>query len=111
MQLSTAKTKSMVISKLPVRCKLVVDNLPIEQALEFSYLGTTITSYQSRTEEIQHQINKANRIVGALRQIILNNKYMSIERPNIQNMHKTSHDLRRRKPSRQQQIKEPTTNN
>ncbi|XP_044760904.1 uncharacterized protein LOC123318360 [Coccinella septempunctata] len=77
MQISTTKTKSLVISKEPKRCKLVVADQPIEQVMTFSYLGVQISSNQDRTYEVREQASKACRMAGALRDVIFNNKYMS----------------------------------
>lgn len=36
MKISIEKTESLVISKIPLRCKLGVKNKPIEQTMEFN---------------------------------------------------------------------------
>ncbi|XP_045461035.1 uncharacterized protein LOC123671322 [Harmonia axyridis] len=77
MQISITKIKSMVISKEPERCKLVIADQPIEQVMSFSYLGVEISSNQDRKHEVRKQADKACRVVGALRDVILNNKHMS----------------------------------
>ncbi|XP_045461751.1 uncharacterized protein LOC123671811 [Harmonia axyridis] len=76
MEISTAKTKSLVASKEPIRCKLVLEDLPIEQVISVAYLGVQITANQDRTREIKDQTNKAARISDALRDIVWNNKHM-----------------------------------
>ncbi|XP_045480943.1 uncharacterized protein LOC123685328 [Harmonia axyridis] len=76
MEISNAKTKSLVASKEPIRCKLVLEDRPIEQLMSVAYLGVQITANQDRTKEIKDQTNKAARISGALRDIIWNNKHM-----------------------------------
>ncbi|XP_045461986.1 uncharacterized protein LOC123672057 [Harmonia axyridis] len=76
MEISTTKTKSLVVSKEPIRCKLVVEDRPVEQVMRVAYLGVQISSNQDRTGEIKDQANKAARISGALRDLVWNNKHM-----------------------------------
>ncbi|KAH1001442.1 hypothetical protein HUJ04_005463 [Dendroctonus ponderosae] len=59
MQVSTRKTNALVTSKEPMRC---LANETIEQVI---------------TNEVREQANKASRISGALREIILNDTNMS----------------------------------
>ncbi|XP_045465000.1 uncharacterized protein LOC123674152 [Harmonia axyridis] len=77
MQISITKTKTLVVSKEPVRCKLSLENKIIEQVMSFDYLGIQITSSQNRTNEVNGQANKASRISGALRDIIWSNTFMN----------------------------------
>uniref|UniRef100_A0A1B0GQC6 Uncharacterized protein n=1 Tax=Phlebotomus papatasi TaxID=29031 RepID=A0A1B0GQC6_PHLPP len=44
MSISTSKTKALTVSKEPIRCKLYLNNAPIEQVMEFKYLGVETTS-------------------------------------------------------------------
>lgn len=67
MKISTPKTKSMVISKEPIRCKLVIDNQLIEQVSSFNYLGVNISSSRDITKEVRLQANRASLIAGYLR--------------------------------------------
>ena len=69
----------MAISKEPVRCKLEVYEKPIEQFLEFSYLGVKITSSKDLTSEVVTQTNKAACVSGCLRDVVWRNKHMSIK--------------------------------
>jgi hypothetical protein len=59
MKISTSKTKSMTISKDPLRRKVVVDLASIEQIMFFNYLGCKITRSGSLKEEIRQQSNTA----------------------------------------------------
>lgn len=79
MEISTPKTKTLVISKEPIRCKLVVEDRPVEQVMAVEYLGVRITSNQDRNRETREQTSKAARISGALRDIIWNNRHMRME--------------------------------
>ena len=76
---STEETKSMVISKEPIRCKLEVEGHIIEQVMKFKYLGFEISSYGNTLLEVREQTLKAARISGCLRDVVWKNKYMSIE--------------------------------
>lgn len=79
MQISVEKTESMVISKEPIRCKLAVDNKPIQQTKQCTYLGVEITNHKNLQEEARTQANKASRISGYLRDLVWKNKYMSTQ--------------------------------
>ena len=78
MKISIEKTKALTISKQPLRCKLAVYGKPIEQVMEFDYLGVKITSSKDLTSEVTNQANKAARIAGCLRDVIWRNKHMNI---------------------------------
>ncbi|XP_055379481.1 uncharacterized protein LOC129610789 [Condylostylus longicornis] len=78
MLISTSKTKSMTISKHPLRVKLAVYNQPIEQVMEFKYLGNLITSSRDLSKEVKTQSIKAASISGYLRDVIWKNSYMRI---------------------------------
>lgn len=69
-EISAPKTKMLVTSKDPIRCKSVVDNTIIEQVIFFPYLGIDITSNQDGVSEVRIQVNKAIRISGGLNEII-----------------------------------------
>lgn len=77
MVISIPKTKSMVIAREPRRCKLEINNKIIEQVFSFNYLGVTISPYGSLKDSVRHQMNKAARISGALRNIIWKNNCMT----------------------------------
>ena len=76
MEISTTKTKSLVISKEPIRCKLVVENHPIEQVMSFQYLGVNTTSDRNLISEVRSQTTKFNNLSGCLRDVIWKNKFM-----------------------------------
>ena len=44
MQVSVEKTKSLVVSKESIRCKLEFKNRMVEQVMTFKYLGCNVTS-------------------------------------------------------------------
>ncbi|XP_050457558.1 uncharacterized protein LOC126854663 [Cataglyphis hispanica] len=77
--ISVPKTKSLVIAKEPIRCKLTINDEIIEQVMSFKYLGVEISSNQDRKKEVQGQIDKAARISGYLKEIIWRNKHMKRE--------------------------------
>lgn len=77
LQISAEKTKCMVISKMPIRCKLQSANKVIEQVNTFNYLGIDITDSKRLKDEVRRSTNKAAQISGALHNIIWRNKYMS----------------------------------
>ncbi|XP_045466574.1 uncharacterized protein LOC123675272 [Harmonia axyridis] len=79
MIISLKKTESMVISREPIRCKLAVNDKPIKQTLQCTYLGVEISSCKNLYQEVRTQTNKASRISGCLRQIIWKNKHMAAE--------------------------------
>lgn len=79
MRISTEKTKSLTISKEPLRSKLSVDNNTIEQVMSFNYLGANTSSTRSLNEEVRTQAMKAAAISGCLRDVIWKNKHMSVE--------------------------------
>ena len=76
MNISTNKTKCMTIAKDPLRCKLVVENNPIEQVMQFRYLGIDISSTHDPVKDLRSQINKASALSGCLREIVWSNPYM-----------------------------------
>ena len=52
MVISAAKTKTMITSKTPIKCKLVVDNKIIHQEGKFEYLGIDISGYGDVETEV-----------------------------------------------------------
>lgn len=72
-------TKSMVVSKEPIRCKLAIDNHLIEQVSSFNYFGVLTSRDRNITKEVRTQANKAAIILGYLRDIIWKNKYISLQ--------------------------------
>lgn len=77
MKISIKKTKSMVISREPRRCKLVVDDNIIEQVSDFSYLGVKISSWGNLAGVVREQVNKSARVAGALNSLIWRNQFMT----------------------------------
>jgi len=78
MVINTDKTKCLVSSKEPTRCKLEMDQKIVEQVNQFIYLGAEITSYGNLQNEVREQTMKAFRISGYLRDIVWKNKYLNI---------------------------------
>ena len=78
MSISIPKTKSMTISKEPIRCKLALNDQPIEQVMSFEYLGIIASSSRNTYDEVKTQVNKAARVSGCLHHTIWKNKHMSI---------------------------------
>ncbi|XP_045475000.1 uncharacterized protein LOC123680922 [Harmonia axyridis] len=76
MKISSDKTKCMVISKEPVRCKLELEGVVIQQTMSFKYLGVEITSHRHLYSEVQQQATKAAQITGYLNTMVWQNKYM-----------------------------------
>lgn len=83
MQVSVAKIKSVVISKDPIRCKLVVNDGIIKQVMTFNYLGVEVSANLDKTREVRYQTNKANWVYGRVREIIWNNKSDNIQNTDI----------------------------
>lgn len=79
MKISAEKTKCMVASREPRRCKLEMEGKIIEQVMAFNYLGVEITSNRNLKEEVTRQANKAIRVSGCLREVIWRNKFMTTE--------------------------------
>ena len=75
LKISSKKTKSLIISKEPLKCNLQVNNINVEQVTSFNYLGVQITSSKDLTTEVRHQAIKAPRISGCLNETIWSNKY------------------------------------
>ncbi|XP_056630500.1 uncharacterized protein LOC130441040 [Diorhabda sublineata] len=64
------------IEKDPLRCKLVVEDNPIEQVMQFRYLGIYISNTHDPVKGLRSQINKASALSGCLRDIVWSNPYM-----------------------------------
>lgn len=77
MVISASKTKSMTTSKIPTRCKLVVDDKIIQQVMKFNYLGIELSGYGDIELEVRQQTNKALRVAGCLNDTIWKNKYLN----------------------------------
>jgi hypothetical protein len=77
--ISNQKTKTMVIAKQPIRCKLVNDNEIIEKTSEVNYLGIKLMSDGNTEREVCEQLMKANRITGCLDDCVWRNKYLNKE--------------------------------
>ncbi|XP_044766305.1 uncharacterized protein LOC123322425 [Coccinella septempunctata] len=78
MSISISKTKSLTISKEPIRFKLALNDQPIEQVMSFEYLGIIASSSRNTYDEVKAQVNKAARVSGCLHSTIWKNKCMSI---------------------------------
>jgi hypothetical protein len=59
MEINTDITKTLVVSKEPIRCKLVVNDRPIEQVRRFNYFGVETRSEGDLKSEVFKQVNKA----------------------------------------------------
>lgn len=79
MKISISKTKCMTFAREPKRCKPVINNEIVEQVTTFRYLGVDISSCNEPIKDLKYQINKASLTSGCLRDVIWNNKHMSIE--------------------------------
>lgn len=62
MQILTTKTKFLIKTNEPVRCKLAVKNKIIEQTNSISYLVTKISANQNRIDEVKQQTITVSRI-------------------------------------------------
>ena len=67
MKISTEKTKSMVIFKESIRCKLVVYDKSIEQVMSFKYLGVKTTSSRNLPKEVYAKLTMPHKY---LREVI-----------------------------------------
>jgi len=70
MSISIDKTKCMTFSNESGKCKVVIDNKPIEQVMSFRYLRADTSSSNNLINDIKSQVNKAATISGCLRDII-----------------------------------------
>ncbi|XP_060519855.1 uncharacterized protein LOC132698036 [Cylas formicarius] len=75
MTISVEKTKSLTITREPIS-KLVIEDKPIEQAMQFKYLGINMSSGHDPTKDLRDQINKASATSGCIREIVWANGYM-----------------------------------
>jgi len=76
------KKQSIIISKEPIRYKLVAYNKIIQQVLKFNYLGIIISTdlpIETWQRKLRKRTNMANGIAGYLRDIIWRNWNMSTE--------------------------------
>ena len=64
------------IAKDPLRRKLVMVDNPIDQVMQFEYLGIDISSSHDPVKDLRSQINKASALSGCLRDIVWSNPYM-----------------------------------
>jgi hypothetical protein len=78
-KISPTKMKSLIISKVPLKCNLQVNNTKVEKVTPLNYLGVQITSSNDLTTEVRHQVIKASRISGCLNETIRSNKYLRTE--------------------------------
>jgi hypothetical protein len=69
----------MVISKEPLRSKLVVEENVIEQIMEMKYLGIRLSSYGNMEDESKEQVTKANKVTCCLNDTIWRKKYIKKE--------------------------------
>lgn len=76
----TEEKKSMTISKDPLRCKLVIEDEPIEQILVYK-----ISSRENLETKVERNINKAAAISGHLKNA-WKNKYIKVTTKRMLNM-------------------------
>uniref|UniRef100_A0AAR5QD25 Reverse transcriptase domain-containing protein n=1 Tax=Dendroctonus ponderosae TaxID=77166 RepID=A0AAR5QD25_DENPD len=79
MKISISKTKCMTVARELTRCKPVIINEIVGQVTTFKYLGGDISSRHEPFKDLKSQINKASLTSGCLRDVIWNNKQMSID--------------------------------
>ncbi|XP_057662518.1 uncharacterized protein LOC130897602 [Diorhabda carinulata] len=60
----------MTIASFTIRCKLVVKDNPIEQVMQFRYMGIDISSTHDPVKDLRSHINKASALSGCLRDIV-----------------------------------------
>lgn len=77
LKISSEKTKSAVYGKTAKRCKLVVNNVGVEQVGEFKYLGVNLSTNNNLTQEVKTQAHKALQNAAALNSMVFCNNYMS----------------------------------
>ena len=70
LKISPTKTKSLIISKIPLNCNSPVNNTKVEQVTSLNYFGVQITSSKDLTTEVRHQAIKASGISGCLNETI-----------------------------------------
>ena len=79
MQVSVENTKSPVVSKKPIRCKLEFKKRMVEQVMAFKYLGCHVTSDRSLYNAVKDQTIRGAGMSGCLKDIVWRNKFMSTE--------------------------------
>lgn len=63
MNISTTKTKAMITSRTPFRCKLERDNKFIQKEMKFKTLGIEISGYGDSGTEVRNS-NRHSRILN-----------------------------------------------
>ena len=76
MNISTSKTKCVIFTKEPLRSKLVMEDKPTEQVMQFRYLTVDISNAQDSAKDLRSQINKTSALSEFLRDIVQPNPYM-----------------------------------
>jgi len=66
----------MTIAKDPLRCKLMVEDNPIKQVMQFRHLGIDISSTHDPVKDLRCQINKASALSGYLQDTVWSHQYM-----------------------------------
>ena len=79
MEIATEKTKTMVISKDSVRCKLAVENKIVEYIHYGNILLGSKNISRGKVEEVSQQTNKASRVAGCLNDTIWRNRFLTME--------------------------------
>ena len=79
MQISTPKTKCLVVNRNHLTCNINLHGSLIEQVPKFNYLGTEISSNRDLNLEVKQHILKGTRIAGCLNNVIWKNKHMSVD--------------------------------
>ena len=77
MKINTKKTKTMVISKVPTKHTIKLNNETLEQVNSYKYLGVMIQANGSLREEISQRIGKASQVYGQLGQSFINKKELT----------------------------------
>ena len=73
MNISIHKTKTMTISKEPLRWKLEIDGRVVEQVIESNYLDVNITSSGNLVKEIKTEAQKVSRVDVCLNYVVCRN--------------------------------------
>lgn len=76
MNISISKTKCLTIVKDPLTCKLVVEENPMEQVMQFRYLDIYISSAHDPVKVLRSQIDEASALSGRLRDIFWSNPFI-----------------------------------
>lgn len=80
--ISTEKTKFMTTTKIPIRCKLCIDNKIIQQGIKFMCVGIEMSDYGNIEAEVRSQATKATRTAACLNNVVWRSKHIGIE-PNF----------------------------